>query len=220
MKSSTIISTCSVIAISLLTSCGIHGYSVLQDVSCSPPCWKEITPGVTTEKEVIDILSHEPDIDPNSIRKFSHSPYYRIHYKFNSYVEETGGNIFVKGETVVALDFSPQYGNLRFSDAIMKFGEPEYVLPLHFTGEYIQLATLLLYPTQGVALFNIQLKYKGERAQISPDQRVEGFFYFDPTLFDEIMTDGIITRYPSEIIHEGMLPWKGYGEYEFIETDW
>jgi uncharacterized protein YegJ (DUF2314 family) len=67
---------------------------------------------------------------------------------------------------------------------------------------------------------NVQVPFKGEKARIEPDQRVEAFWYFDPKLFNELMTGGVISNDPLDVIQQGMQPWVGFGEYPYTQTDW
>jgi len=209
------------IAAIMLVSCSAGENIVLQDITCSPPCWKKITPGYSNEQEVNSILRNLPEVKSDSIITTSViGPNDSISFDFISDVGDGGGIILIRDGIAVAIDFGSGDRVLRFNEAVNIFGEPENVIVLYFKGERIQLSTFLLYPTKGVALLNIQVPFKGEQAQIEPNQQVEAFWYFDPKLFNELMTGGFISNHPLDVIQKAMQPWKGYGEYNFIQTDW
>ena len=51
----------------LMTSCAKTASSILTDNTCEAPCWRGITPGLTTKEEVQQKLIGMKDVDQDSI---------------------------------------------------------------------------------------------------------------------------------------------------------
>ena len=88
-----------VMMVGSLASCKPKPSTVLLDTSCEPPCWHDITPGKSTKKDVISILSKIPEVDPNSVEDTAFTTW-GIHdhiiWHFDSSTGDSLGEIYLK----------------------------------------------------------------------------------------------------------------------------
>jgi hypothetical protein len=102
--------------------------SFLTDLVCSPPCWFNITPGVTTQDEALEILRNLPFIDKDNIstKGFEWNSFDDTIF-FRSATQNWDGYAYVMEHKIVLIDF---YGklNVPFEEAIEVLGEPKHVI--------------------------------------------------------------------------------------------
>lgn len=218
-RSSTIRLNIMITIIWFLASCSSKPSTIITDTSCLPPCWQGITPGLSTVQEVLSILPNVPGVDPKSIVDASTVIYdTSIYCLFERNARDIGGRIYFKNNVVAAIDIAPKDKALTFRDAVDKLGSPENVLAVYSKGEREWLSIFIIYQSKGFALLdNIVPFHKGEHAEIKASRPVVAVYYFDPVLFDELMTNSIIANWESNIIQKGMQPWTGFGEITYIE---
>ena len=103
--------------------------SFLVDRSCSPPCWQNIIPGVTSQEESVGILSNSPLIQHDTLSCYTSQS--KEGYEWCSFrrTSEEGSAIGFQNRTVNG--FQLQSRNLTLDEVVSALGEPEYITNLH-----------------------------------------------------------------------------------------
>ena len=209
-----------VMMVGSLASCKPKPSIVLLDTSCEPPCWHDITPGMSTKKDVIAILPKIPEVAPNSVEDTAITTggiHDHIKWRFDSGSGDFGGTTFFKDGAVSTIEIRPKKGALMLDDAIRKLGEPELTFAYLERGEIDRMIIYLLYPTKGYALtYDIGYSRDGSAA-VEPTHPIEHVYFFDPKLFDELVTIGPLGYQDPATLKQNMRPWKGYGDIFYFE---
>lgn len=185
--------------------------SFLADLVCSPPCWFNITPGVTTQDEALEILRNLPFIDKDSV---STKGFYWNSFDdtifFRSTQQNWDGEAYVMDQKIVLIGF---YGklNVPFEEAVEMLGEPKYVINNRGRVSY---SVRSLAPDKGIAYtFNTADLPRNERNELRPDTPIRLIEFFDPMKYDELLDAGMFSMLTlnREDTLKYMRPWTGYG---------
>lgn len=213
---------------SLLVSCRRQPSTIWYDNACSPPCWRQITPGQTTEQEVLEILPTWKDIYHSTIKHYPEIPalgggkgeWARTVWEFTT--ENTYGELYYREGKVLVISLSLD-AFLTYSKALEKLGTPDKILARVLWGDYPYLIVDILYLERGVIVtgekgnFLSPFKLSEEdRIALNPNDRVSIVEYFDPSLFEIIMTEGPSGYWESERLKEALQPWTGFGEINYV----
>jgi hypothetical protein len=182
---------------------------------CQPPCWQNITPGVTTKADAlvklskIDFVEQPPiDMHHSSLGPFDDE------IRFSAYKDHpTSGSIFISGNHVSIVTFEFNLG-LTMQRAIDLFGTPESILVIH--ASFVDPITLL-NAKKGVE-FDYELfgKQSLDSASIEPDTEIFGVTFFDPNQFQKVLNSGILSAYTltADQTIKNLRPWRGYGSFK------
>jgi hypothetical protein len=198
----------------LLISCKPVISGVIQDTSCSPPCWKGITPGQTTRQETLSILNALPEVDQSTIRPMSvvnvNDSYY---WDFIPHTGDIWARVFIDQDIVFAVNFFPDKKGLPLGTAIQYLGEPEKILVIWVNGDKSFVTIYSIYQSKGVVLASLIMPYhRDELAEVNSETLVDGFWYFEPGLFTELMTSNYVVNLNPEVLSQRIRPWPGYGD--------
>lgn len=169
---------------------------------CKPPCWQNITPGLTTMEEAVSILENSPEI------KIKFQDKYGIDWRFNQNKDE-GGVITTTPDGIV---YTIRIGSVSERKLFVKtivasYGHPEYVKP--YDCREGMCATILVYPDVGIFL-DVFIKNTGTisipQIEIRPDTPVYRVYFFEQGIEN-------FQRIPTFQNYELLMEWKGYGEY-------
>ena len=170
---------------------------------CKPPCWQNITPGITTFVEALSILENTPGITVAYKTKDA------LDWEFS---KEEGGTLYASQDgTVEGFWIANKLDNkLLFRTIVDTYGEPDYVKPYECGGEVTMCSVALIYPDVGLFL-SIYIENKGQNAEtpkfeLSPDNVISRV-YFSKTGLENI--PNLYNLAESEI----PMPWKGFGTY-------
>ncbi len=158
---------------------------------CSPPCFWNITPGITTEEEAINILETMGDV----------SNCYHWDKVKNGFEKGIGCkniDIYFDDNSIVStISFKPSQ-EITVSEIIQNYGEPEAVIalpqdmdvesPYNMTLLFLSKNMIIGLPEQGTKYFDL------EQTTI-----IRGASYYFKSVFEE-----------NDIFNQ---PWKGYGKY-------
>jgi hypothetical protein len=196
--------------------------SVIQDKSCSPPCWEQITPGKTARKEVKSLLEEISWVKKDSIKDaYTVSPDDSIKWMGSSTAADYSGRVFFNNEVVSLITISPSKGVLNFADIISRLGDPENIHILKMKGEKDIISVFILYPSKG---YGFQDYYEYSNAnlesviEVNPDEDVKQVWYGEPKRFYDYLTEGQIGRLPESIIKQGIQEWNGFSKYPYVEN--
>ncbi|MDD5368420.1 MAG: hypothetical protein PHQ40_05000 [Anaerolineaceae bacterium] len=196
--------------------------SVIQDKSCSPPCWEQITPGKTARKEVKPFLEEISWVKKVSIKDaYTVSPGDSIKWMGLSTAADYSGRVFFNNDIVTLITISPNKGVIIFTDLITKLGDPENILVVNRRGEKDIISIFILYPSKGYGFLDYY-EYSNVNPEsvieVKPDEDVKQVWYGEPIPFYEYLTQGQIERILENLIRQGIQKWNGFGKYPYAEN--
>src|SRR5574340_661964 len=171
--------------------------SIIQDENCSPPCWEQISPGITTRDEVKPLLEQISWVQRDSIQDaYTVSPGDSIKWMGSFTSADSSGRIFFDNDIVTLIEINPKKNVLSFSDVIDEFGEPENILILRVKGERSTVTVFLLYPTKGIGFIDYYFTPidLGETVQITPDEGLKSAWYGKVDEFYDYLLQGQVGR--------------------------
>jgi len=175
--------------------------SWLNNPVCSPPCWHNITPGLTTMDEAISILENTPDL----IITFKSDDGIDWVFRQN---EDEGGTLSTSPNGIVAWLVNTSDGTLHLETIIAFHNYPKYVKPYDCRDG--MCSTALIYPDLGMFL-SVFLQNKGVDND-SPRLEILSNTIVDRVYFIEPGEESFLNLYHfSE--SELLMDWKGYGHY-------
>ncbi len=194
---------------SLLISGCIHQNkraNVFEDPVCTPPCWENITPGITKKTEALTILSkiksiNQPINDPN---KSSSGFDDLIRFTFNNNPDKAGF-LYILDDKVVMIGFY-LFLNLTIQQAIDLLGEPQSLLGIR-SGEIYSVT--LINDQKGFA-YNSNLPDRATK--INPKNQIYSLILFDPKIYPMLLKTGILSRdqMNTEATIKNIRPWEGF----------
>jgi hypothetical protein len=180
----------------------------LVNSSCQPPCWQNITPGVTTIDEAISILEKLPEIKITSKSEFG------VSWDFIQNKDE-GGTVGISEDGIVRTIWlsSVSERKLLLKTIVASYNEPEYVKP--YDCREGMCVTALVYPDEGLILSvfventgynSSQEEDPNPEIEILPDTVVNRVYFIEPGL--ESFRNLLRLQAADPI-----MDWKGYGKY-------
>lgn len=177
--------------------------SWLKSPTCAPPCWENITPGITTKEEAAAILVNMQTIEITYQGEFGVE---WVSVKDNTeagWVNTAQTNIV----NAIVLGISSKT-SLTIETVIASFGNPSYVQPYACREE--MCSTVLVYPESGM-LLDVFLKddgnvYNYHQVKIQPDTKITGILFFPAGLEN-------YKRMPEYQEYDLLMEWKGYVSY-------
>ena len=175
--------------ISLLNDAWLSDTSLVTAEPCEPPCWQNITPGLTSSADALDILNAADSI---TVIQYADSglvfggdagvPCCQI-------VLDDGGIV-----SAMVLQFAP---NMLLGDVVGKYGEPSFVTGQPVSGTEATL--ILVYPERGLFVYVAVTKADGLLKEISP---IVSAIFATPTETVQLLQDTPLDN------------WKGYLTYD------
>ncbi len=212
-----------------LASCKIHREqgSILLGSTCAPPCWYQITPGVSTIEDVKHTLGSILVIDPESIlwsnRLSILTPQVTANLPDGSLVF-----LFFINEKVACINFQGSIG-YSFGEAVELLGEPEFITVVRMLGpgrawfapsSDSHTVIKAIITSKGIAYgYDAYEIPKHLQNTIHPDIALDNILFFDPLLFDQLAEEGFFLTSEANLqdTQAAMVPWSGYKE---IGTDY
>jgi hypothetical protein len=191
----------------LLVSCKPKPPGIFENLTCEPPCWEDISPGVTTKNDALVILSKIRAID-QPINHTQPVPGFDEEIDFTLYKDiNKMGFIDILNDRVTMIGFGYNRMGITLQEAIKLFGMPQSILIVH-TGE-IYSATFV-DPQKGIE-FGYYFRYNA--TEIMPGDEISDIAFFDPKQYQLFLDTGYFSYHQmngDETIKR-MRPWKGYG---------
>lgn len=207
-----------------LVACSKSTSSLVDSEVCKAPCWRGMTPGITTEEDAKNLLLKMDDIDKNSITEESgYMKYWQnsIKWSFKN-VDEGNGALYFHDDILVVL-FSNYDRNLSLSRVISKFGNPDEVYASRMVLDSTT-DTFIIYYSSGICIELNTLRIKPKEiepktgqfsAQITPDEKIKYIYFFDNSVSASELNTTCYWQYDQDKIQE----WNGYGYYIFLMND-
>jgi len=183
---------------------------ILSDM-CSPPCWENVVPGLSTETNVKEIEEKLPSIDAGQTAWIYEWNKYDAVFAWrflNSEVKK--GEIYIKGGVVELINLFGGF-NVPLKTLVNKFGEPEYVvigntITPGFLGAGYQNQVNLIYEEDGMI---VSLK-PDVNASIKPTTKIDSVIFFVPALSEKIIREWVSPGLLGEL---KIWDWQGYGRF-------
>jgi hypothetical protein len=178
---------------------------------CSPPCWENITPGITSVKDATEYLRANPWIRNVFVRMEKDQGY--IVWEWNN-GEEGGDILFDTGSLESPIRFIRPYlsSRNRFGDIVAKFGEPSDVKAFAETTPDRPVRILytieVIFRSKGLHLRSSQNPF------IKPDLSPETIFDIVSFFSSEDSLDNVF-KYSKNFIS----PWQGYKGFDYYCKD-
>jgi hypothetical protein len=182
----------------------------LENPSCNPPCWENITPGVTTIQETYDTLKKVP-----GVYAVTWYPKYGEIEKRNElkweYPDTTDSGYADVNMGVINLIRLNVYSNLFVKDVVSTYGFPSHLKIYDCRSEIFSnfCGVLLVYSKSGMVL-DLFLPYKIESnyfVNVYPTSKVGFIGFYKPKGNDDPGKD-----YPA-MFPVAFVEWRGYGTY-------
>lgn len=206
---------------------------VLYDDPCALPCWEGITPGSSTEEDVVNILERLKK--EGKIESYSSHSRTSSQQSYLAIPSGPGGgsiDIFFADDGYVSYFTLGYLGtfDFRMKRAIERFGIPEAIVPPRALKQFGTPApcscenwddqlynvapgfnAILLYPSRGMSIgILIPPMYGG---CLCPEMLTPGFSFYRATTLEEALN---AARTPvffnSDFSAEDLVPWHGYGD--------
>jgi len=173
----------------------------LREPACKPPCWQNITPGVTTIVRAKSILEKLPNV------KVTFTSNDGIDWEFN---KDQGGTLTASEDGVVTMIWlgSVSETKLLLKTIIASYDVPKYVKPYDCREE--MCSTALIYPDLGMFL-SVFLENRGTNSEmfqveIQPETVVNRVYFIEPGI------KSFLNLYRLQE-SDTLIAWKGYDEY-------
>lgn len=208
------------LAAAILTGCQAKTSILLEDTLCEPPCWQNITPGVSSSEDALNtlrettLLASTPSAVPRKIDDvWSYSS-----WNFQKNIRERGGVITYFTDTVAYMEFDVR-GTLKIANMIDFYGKPELVSAISGWNDSRWLRVCWIYPDEGVLIkyFDHNWRPEGNYASITPDLPVYDVYYFDPDLYDTLVETFFFGLTKQEVVKKSIQPWVDYGFVPYTE---
>ena len=167
---------------------------------CKPPCWQNITPGLTTMDKAVSILENSPET------KITFKSEDGVDWEFT---KDEGGTLSVSQDRIVRMIWigSVSDRKLFVKTIVASYNYPEYVKP--YDCREGMCITALVYPDLGM-LLSVFIENRGEinspQIEILPETVVNRVYFIE---------QGIENFLDLFLIQENdlLIEWMGYGEY-------
>ena len=197
-----------------LVSCEPKPPSIFTNLICEPPCWENITPGVTTKNDALTTLSKISAID-QPIHHTQPVPGFDEEIGFTLYKDINKlGSIDILKDRVSRIGFGYNRMGITLQDAIRLFGMPESILIVH-VGEIYSVT--FVDPQKGI---EFGYYFRNNATEILPKDGIMGIAFFDPKQYQLFLNTGFFSygQMGGDETIKRMRPWKGYGSISQYET--
>lgn len=185
--------------------------AVVNELSCAPPCWRGITPGVTTPDEAYSIIVRMEGVEFAAMtERLSGEEVRQLTWLFTSPLPDSTGRIYYDNGVVAAILIGT-YGSVGLGELIALWGEPESVWTHCFRRvEGSRAETVVLWPNEGyaAAIDHHALPCPvPEGIPLSGHNRVRLVAYFEPSSFPELLEARSLFGADSEDALQNAEPW-------------
>jgi hypothetical protein len=169
------------------------------DPDCTAPCWRGITPGVTTWSDALTILEDDTTLENVNIQSDDQSPAKQADF------QQTGGAsccvINTNDGEVVNVIFLRVAPTVTMGELLDAQGEPTYLVGSQYTDD--QAVMNLIYPDKSLVAYAF---VPGTSGALSDSSEIVGILYLTPADMDLLVK--------TSSLHV----WDGYKSYEEYDT--
>jgi hypothetical protein len=222
---------CILITFLLLSACWRKAVNMdaglFTGIPCKPPCWHNLTPGVSTTDDVESFLKKLDQKDWPSKNNINHKTgcnSWRISKETFGVINALFDLDIEKG-TLIFISSSPPE-RIHLNKIVDQLGPPEYFKAVLAVGPDGQLYILeVYYPKQGLA-FIISPNQNNDIGFIEPTMVIDSIEYFPPGDLQSYLTAkhscGVGVENASadaqKTIQKYIQPWSGFGKVNVIQS--
>jgi hypothetical protein len=210
---------CVVILVSVCPGCikrNIGTKSILEN-PCSPPCWQDITPGITTESQAIEILNQNKITKKEPFQE-SLLPYLIFDKSICQKFLDQGGVCFDENKEIIQGIGIVPIENLSIEQLISLYGDPSHVLFFKGWGDFSFVVKIVVYESMGIYVdLKIAPYDHNDKPAIEPSDKIDMISFYNPTIFRDYLNKLYNTNLDQgdQEIDVFSQPWHGFGEYEY-----
>ncbi|NPV87860.1 MAG: hypothetical protein HPY45_17820 [Anaerolineae bacterium] len=190
----------------------------LKEPICQPPCWEHITPGVTTDNEISQILKNSVDVLEVKGAEINNG---KLCISWNMIGCQDGATAgvactrpnWIDNQEIATIKINLACGgaSVLLEDIINSYGQPDYLWP-EFS-EIRGCSAKILYLKQGMVLTAFG-KSRGEKMKITKYWKIPEMTLFNAGSDLQTTLDSLYWLGISGISNaKNVSYWKGYGEY-------
>lgn len=187
--------------------------SLFSDTHCSPPCWQNLTPGISTLTDVQQFLNGLQTNEQKTIKVIGS----KDEDVFGWVSAQSGGTrqVCVKAERLTMIEIIRPDVDLQLGMVVDYFGPPEYLYAAAEAHGEIYVIHLY-YPSQGIAFISLpKVKNMGD---IKPDMLVDEIHYFVPGDLASYSSSRCWgADYITRSVIPNIQPWSGFGRVQVSE---
>ncbi len=181
----------------------------LKGIPCLPPCWEEITPGVTTRANVTPMFVSKPQFELVDKKANPLQFYWNTLNKSKETLTGYGEILFEDSSLdSIVQSITVKYPlRIALGEVIYSFGEPSHVMAQTvFESETHYWDIYFIWIDKGFLVKSGGIS--NELPVINGELETRGAWYFTPGL-EEFINAGILVPISAEFL----TPWKGYGAF-------
>ena len=216
-----------VLSILCMAGCGIKtepDKSLLTGDPCSPPCWHNIVPGVSTEDDVRREL--EGNLVKRGLLRYRATEQNGV--PLDVFTWEVSGKkingIYLQKGQVLKMMINVTYA-LTLGEIVEKYGPPEGIYARLGGPEYWNYLILFYYSSQGFSVTSYTSKVNPDQYRVrqgigilSKDMQVDEVAYFAPTSLGSMVRDVFLLDGDSADRHlANVSEWQGFGEVKLAD---
>ena len=167
---------------------------ITNDSDCAPPCWRGITPGITTWGDALTILEDDPTLENVTVQEDDESP-----AKVAEFQQQGGSpccQMFTEDGEFVNVIFLRVAPTSTVGELIEIHGDPTYIIGSQYSDD--QAVMNLIYPEQAMVIYAF---VPGTEGSITEDSEIVGILYMTPEDMDLLIQ--------TNDLHA----WEGYQSY-------
>jgi hypothetical protein len=182
--------------------------SLVTNIPCAPPCWWNITPGITTRTQVLQTLPAMPFFKAGSIR----TPETETAIYWNSDGSSLDERILIQQNTVALIQVHLVSRNVQLEDVIRSQGEPDSYT-VYRNVEHESTAWDFAFTQRGLIVAGTGGAPNNDNTvEIDPHIRITSAWYFPPMDLRRLDTDILgFTADGAERKAQAKRPWPGLG---------
>ncbi|MGB9300316.1 MAG: hypothetical protein WCD51_06950 [Anaerolineae bacterium] len=189
--------------------------SLLTGEPCEPPCWQGLTPGVSTEHEVLEYAASSYRL-ADSYRDTSAGRTV-IQWQTHCAVTQRVDNFLLIRDDVLTVIMVCLDYEFTLEQLLETYGPPEKFRANWKGGSSIDAEVILFHPALGLTS-RLELKPSDGSYELRPQSKVMRVWYFAPTSLDGLFNVAGWVPFPdkredAEIV---LQDWQGYGLIELI----
>lgn len=185
--------------------------TVFDNLVCHPPCWNNIVPGITTERQAQEILTTLANQKNGKVseQKYSDGRMYLSYFTHNEYV-----HIMILNNNVKWIQFQ---GFMPLKYVLESLGEPEYAVKEMY-GE-IGWMTILYYPERGIEIWCMPRSFLvigSIGCNLESDVQV---YFHSPEDYETQLVGKYGSPENAQYAQSFFCPWVGV-EAQYLSVDW
>jgi hypothetical protein len=182
---------------------------LILESSCIPPCWHNIVPGITSEKDLAEYIQNLDFLDKESINEID-SKYYIFDKRIIVttkprinilYPDKLNITFYLSNGTVRDIKFCNNM-NIKLRDLFNKIDAPTHISSEFCCGDVVGTAAEVINTKIGYSAY-IDKQFKKSDA-ITPQERIGCLEFFDPAEFQKLKEQ--------KYFNGKFYPWSGYAD--------